>query len=63
MLSCSVYYLLPIHYKPKTSLLADEIADVILEDLALALKVLSLDKLAKLCLLRLVALHLLTVKG
>ena len=38
--------------------LADGIADVILEDLALALKVLSLGKLAKLCSLRLVALHL-----
>ena len=47
---------------PKTSLLADGIADAILEDLALALKVLSLGKLAKLCSLSLVDLHLLTVK-
>ena len=45
---------------PKTSLLAVAITDVVLEDLAL--KVLSLGKLAKLCLLRLIALHLLNVK-
>ena len=37
------------YFDPKTSLLPDGIADVILEDLALALKVLSLGKLAKLC--------------
>ena len=49
-------------FDPKTSLLADGIADVILEDLALALNVLSLGKLAKICSLRLVALCFLTVK-
>ena len=38
------------------------IAGVIL-DLVLAIKAHDLDKLAKLCSLRLVALHLLTVKG
>ena len=40
----------------------DGIAGVIL-DLVLVIKAPNLDKLAKLCSLRLVALHLLTVKG
>ena len=44
------YYLTTLyfnHFHPKTSLLVDVTADVILEDLALALKVLRLDKFAK----------------
>ena len=47
------------NFDPKTSLLADGIADVILEYLALALKVLVNWPSS----LGLVALHLLTVKG
>ena len=48
-------------FDPQTSLLADGIADVILKDLVQAIKVLILGKLAKLCSLRLVTLHLSTV--
>ena len=45
-----------------SSLLADGIAEIIMADILLALKVFGLGKLAKLCSLRFVGLHLLTVK-